>query len=117
MAIGLKDESIRQDIYEAMDEGRPPYAAYTKTIIGGVVVRYLDPIRVTQEERILVGVPGEAEEDDIVVKVWSRAEDVYLKKNNKAHFEAGRLIPYTQEQKEISTLFKRVRVYVIYFGY
>jgi hypothetical protein len=104
MSVGLKDESIRQEVFEAMQEDAPPYASYVKTILGGVVVRFLDPIRMMPEERILVGVPGEAEEDDIVIKVWSKAEDVYLRKNNKLHFEAGRLIPYTKEQKEVSTV-------------
>jgi hypothetical protein len=104
MATGLKDEAIRQEVFEAMQEDRPPYASYVKTIIGGVVVRFLDPIRMMPDERILVGIPGEAEEDEIVIKVWSRAEDVYLRKNNKLHFEAGRLIPYTKEQKLVTTV-------------
>ncbi len=104
MSVGLKDEAIRQEVFEAMQEDKPPFASYVKTIVGGVVVRYLDPIRMRPEERILVGIPGEADEDDIVIKVWSKAEDVYLKKNNKPHFEAGRLIPYTEEQKEINTV-------------
>ncbi len=104
MAIGLRDETIRKEVFEAMQEDAPPYAAYIKTIVGGVVVRYLDPIRMKPEERILVGIPGEADEDNIVIKVWSKAEDAYLKKMNKMHFEAGRLIPYTQAQREITTV-------------
>jgi len=104
MAVGLQDEKIRQAYLESMEEDKPPFASYVKTIVGSVVVRYLNPIRMIPEEKVLVGIPGEADEDDIVIKVWSAAEDVYLRKNNKMHFEAGRLIPYTKEQKEVTTV-------------
>jgi hypothetical protein len=90
---GLRDEQIRQEIYEAMQENKPPYAAYIKTTVGRVSVKYLDPIRLVPAEVVLKGDPSEVSPDDITFKVWTVAEDVYFQRNNKINLEEGYLVP------------------------
>jgi len=104
MTVGLMDQEIRKDVIDAMQSGKPAFATYKKTILGRVLVKFLDPIRMQPQESILKGDPlNPNDEEDWAIKVWSQAEDAYLKRYNKVHFENGSLIPYTAEdQDEVS---------------
>lgn len=97
---GLTDEKIRRDVFDSLQEGSPPFASYKKAIVGKVLVRVLDPIRMAPEEVILHGDPEIGEINDIVIKVWSPAEDRYLKRHNRAHLERGVLVPFTVGDEE-----------------
>jgi hypothetical protein len=100
--VGLMDSNIRQGIFDAMQANKPPFAAYKKTLLGQVVVRYLDPIRMRPEEVILKGDPNNpADEETCIIKVWSAAEDTYLRRNNKIHLEKGTLIPAAYKEEPI----------------
>jgi len=95
---GLLDNEIRQSTVDRMHSGTPPLAAYKKAILARVLVRYLDPIRMVPSETILRGNPDDPDEEETwVIKVWSPAEDNYLRRFNKSHFKDGTLIPYTPE--------------------
>ena len=104
MVTGLKDESIRQDIYEALQENKPPYKIYKKTIMARVLVRYLDPIRLIPAEVVLNGDPETGDVEDLVIKVWSAAEDIYLRRNNKIHLQDGTLIEFSGVEEDIPTV-------------
>ncbi len=100
MATGLQDEKIRQQVFLALQDGDPPFAVYKKTTLGKVLVRYLDPIRMLAEEVVLAGDPESGDLDNTTIKVWSSAEDAYLKRQNKSHFVDGVLIPFTEVEVE-----------------
>jgi len=102
MTTGLKDEAIRREVQEVMQEGKP-YATYKKTVLGRVLVRLLDPIRLIETEVVLSGDPNDNPESAIV-SVWSSSEDKYLQRNNKPHLESGMLIPCEPAEMEISNL-------------
>lgn len=102
MTVGLQDEKIRKEVQESMHEGKP-YATYKKTVLGRVVVRLLDPIRLIEIEEVLSGDPNDNPES-AVVNVWSSSEDKYLKRNNKPHLEDGTLIPCEPSDMEIDDL-------------
>jgi len=102
MTVGLQDEKIRREVQEALQEGKP-YATYKKTVLGRIVVRLLDPIRLIAIEEVLSGDP-EDNPDTAIVSVWSPSEDKYLKRNNKLHLESGMLIPCESSELEIATL-------------
>ena len=93
MDSGFRDGEIRQDVFKAMQEGKP-YARYIKTIIGSLAVNILDPVRILPTTVVLVGDPAKCDPESIVVDVWTPAEDRYLKAHNRDHFESGRLVPY-----------------------
>lgn len=101
---GLKDEEIRKQVYEAMQEDKPPYRVYKKTILARVLVRYLDPVRLIPAEVVLTGDPETGEIEDQIIKVWSVAEDVYLRRNNKKHLEDGVLIEFSGDDEGIETV-------------
>lgn len=94
---GLKDSELRREIFEMMQEDKP-YAMYIKTVMGQVLVRILDPMRILPAEVMLVGDPATAKLEDITVRVWTKAEDRYLRTNNKPHFEKGYLVPYSKPE-------------------
>jgi len=96
--MGLKDEAIKRDVFEVMQKGEP-FATYKKTTLGAILVKTLDPIRLIPEEVILKGDP-EKNEDGCFLTVWTAAEDKYIRKNNKAHFESGALVPHSAVDEE-----------------
>ena len=98
MPEGLIDNAIRKEVFLAMQEGLP-LASYKKTIFAQLRVKILDPIRLMEEEVILKGDP-ELNEESCQVKIWSSAEDKYLRRNNKFHFESGALVPFSAAQEE-----------------
>lgn len=102
MTVGLQDESIRREVHEVMQEGKP-YATYKKTVLGRVVVRLLDPIRLIEIEEVLSGDPND-NPDSAMVNVWSSSEDKYLRRNNKPHLEDGTLISCVPNEMEIDDL-------------
>jgi hypothetical protein len=103
--IGLMDSSIRQDVLEAMQANKPPFAAYKKTILGQVAIKYLDPIRMRVEETVLKGDPNKPEdEENCIFKVWSVAEDVYFKRHNRFHLNKGELVPWEFKELEAPTV-------------
>ena len=102
MTVGLQDEKIRKEVHTALQEGKP-HATYKKTVLGRVVIRLLEPIRLIPIEEVLSGDP-EDNPDSGMVSVWSPSEDKYLQRNNKLHLEAGILIPCEPGELEIDTL-------------
>lgn len=105
MSIGLQDEKIRQQVVDALQTGKPPFAIYKKAILGRVLVRYLDPIRMIPEETLLSGdSDGDGDLDKVTVKVWSQAEDAYFRRQNKKHLVDGVLIPITMDEAEDYTV-------------
>ena len=100
MAEGLRDQTIRKSVIDAMRTGTNPYATYKKTILGQVAVRYLDPIRMIPWEEILKGDPLNPDQEETwSFKVWSVEEDTYFQLNNKIHLRDGTVVPYTFEEK------------------
>jgi hypothetical protein len=100
MAIGLRDEEIRKEVIDAMRTGTDPYATYKKAILGRVLVKYLDPIRMTPEDAVLKGNPNDPDEEELwSFKIWSAEEDTYFKRENKTHLREGTIVPYRYEEK------------------
>lgn len=97
---GLRDEAIRKDVIDAMRTGTKPYATYKKTILGRVLVKYLDPIRMIPWDVVLKGNPQNPDEEEgWSFKIWSAEEDTYFQLNNKVHLRNGMLVPYSFEEK------------------
>ncbi len=98
MTQGLRDEEVRKDVFEAMQNNRP-FATYKKTILGRVMLKTLEPIRLIQEDIILSGDP-EKNDEKCFYKAWSQSEEKYLRRNNAWHFEKGTIIPYTKDEEQ-----------------
>jgi hypothetical protein len=99
MTVGI-EQGISKEVIDAMRTGTDPFATYKKTIIGRILVRYLDPIRRVPADVVLQGDPANPDEEESwSFKVWSAEEDVYLQRNNKEHLRNGMLVPYVFEEK------------------
>ena len=96
-------ESSDVKTFAAMQEGKP-YRTYKKTILGKVYLSLLDPFSGNPTGLLLSGDPRKNEESSIV-DVWSEREDLFLKRQNKLHFERGIIVSFTRPETE-----ERVRV-------
>jgi hypothetical protein len=87
------DSTLSRNELFAQMESDKPYAAYIKKILGKVVVTVWDNILEKPQEVILYGDPRRRE-DSCIVKVWSPKEKIFFERNNKVHFDKGRVLPY-----------------------
>jgi hypothetical protein len=77
--------------YSAMQTGLP-YKIYQKTTLGKVAVTILNPFSGEPEGVIIEGDPSlPQDQDKITINIWNAKEDVFFKRLNKAHFDAGNL--------------------------
>lgn len=87
------------DIYAAMQDGQP-IRRYKKTILGKVHVTILNPFNDEPQEVILTGNPDKKSDlPDMLVEIWSNKADIFFRRVNRSHFQAGRLV----EIKEVPT--------------
>lgn len=73
-----------------------PYKRYIKVTISRVSVKILDPISLRETEVILSGDP-QNKPDSAILNVWTPAEDVYLRRNNKNIFNEGLILEYNED--------------------
>jgi hypothetical protein len=86
-------------VVDAMVEGKP-LKRYKKTILGKVYVTALDPFSDEPEGVILQGNPNNPDElDTQVIEIWDERQDLFFRRINKRHFEAGRLMMITELPK------------------
>jgi hypothetical protein len=76
-------------IYSAMQAGEP-YSTYRKTVLGKVYVNYMSPFTQKPEAVLLEGEPKTDERAKI--DLWSLQEDLFFRRMNKKHFDAGEII-------------------------
>lgn len=79
------------DVFSAMQTG-VPLARFQKTIVGGVLVRVINPFTDMPESLILTG-----EGKSSYIEIWREKDLAFFKRFNEDHFKAGRL----KELKEI----------------
>lgn len=85
-------------VFSAMQTGAP-LCAYKKTIRGKVHVSFLDPFSDQPDYTLL---EGEENQDGSFIEIWTEKADMFFKKMNKKHFEAGRLVK--MESKVVETV-------------
>lgn len=88
------------NVYSLMQTEKP-YKAYIKRSLGKLHVNILNPFSGEQEGLILVGDPRK-EEPSTIVEVWSDKEDLFFKRSNRKHFEAGEIVEYAYKEPEMS---------------
>jgi hypothetical protein len=87
----IEFDSMNAATYAAMQTGFP-YKMYKKTILGKVAITVLNPFSGQPEGVILQGDPASPQDQEkITVNVWNAKEDVFFKRLNKTHFDAGNL--------------------------
>lgn len=80
------------DIYAAMQDGEP-LARYKKAIRGKVHVTVLNPFSDEPEEVVLRGNPDNPNDlPEMLVEIWNPKANMFFRKVNRSHFQAGRLI-------------------------
>jgi len=88
----MTEKVVDRRLVDAMKAGTP-LKRYKKTILGKVYVTALNPFSDEPEGIILQGNPANPDElDEQVVEIWDERQDLFFRKINKKHFEAGRLI-------------------------
>lgn len=81
-----------QSVYSMMQTGEP-IARYKKTILGKVHVVVLNEFSDEPEEIVLQGNPDKKSNlEEIIIETWTDKADVFFRRVNRAHFDAGRLI-------------------------
>ena len=91
-------------VYSAMQTGRP-LKTFTKTILGQVLVKYLNPFSEAQDELILKGQKGS---DGALIDVWSQREEVFFRAMNRKHLSEGTIIEF--ERPEVSRMSEEERM-------
>ena len=98
MSQGKTSEgNSRDDMYAIMDSG-VPYKSYIKTILGKVHVVAWDQFNNVSVGLLLSGDPRQKDENSII-DIWSKKEDVFFRRMNSKHLNQGVLIPYTRKQE------------------
>ena len=92
-------ENITMEVVSAM-AAEKPYKTYKKTILGKVAVKVFNPLTQRPEEILMQGDPAKNEQG-CFIDVWSKQENVYLKRMNSRHMREGILIPYDREKKPV----------------
>lgn len=88
-----------QEVFRAMQEG-VPLKRYKKTILGKVHVVLLNPFSDEPEGVIMQGDPIKASDFvEYTVEIWTPKADMFFKRMNKKHFDAGRLVEVTKVPK------------------
>jgi hypothetical protein len=92
----MQDTTFDPKVFSQIQSGKP-IATYKKTILGKVFVTVYDPYT-----RVPVGMllEGDKGSDTEYVDVWSEAEDLFFKRNNKKALDVGMVIKVTREDKE-----------------
>jgi hypothetical protein len=92
----MQDTTFDPKVFSQIQTGTP-IATYRKTILGKVFVTVYDPYT-----RVPVGMllEGERGTDTEMIDMWSEAEDLFFKRNNKKALDTGMIIKVTRETKE-----------------
>ncbi len=86
-------------VVDAMVEGKP-LKRYRKTILGKVYVTALDPFSNEPDGVILKGNPNNPDElDTQIIEIWDERQDLFFRRLNKRHFDAGRLVEIAEIPK------------------
>jgi hypothetical protein len=80
-----------------------PFKSYIKAILGKLQVMTLNPFSNEVESVLLFGNPKSSYKEDCIIDVWTEAEDKFLRKNNRYHFEMGQLIPYERTEFNVQS--------------
>jgi len=73
------------DVYSAMQTG-VPLARFQKTIVGGVLIRVINPFTDMPESLVLIGAGKES-----YIEIWREKDLAFFRRFNEDHFKAGRL--------------------------
>jgi len=94
---GKRQQEVRKEpdysVVKLMQEDNP-VAVYKKDIVGQVSVKYFDSLEGTFKERMLVGLPNDNKNENNFIELWSEAELIYFKRENKFHLENGYLVEF-----------------------
>jgi hypothetical protein len=82
-------DTYEREVFAAMTEEKP-LVSYLKTIVGKVHLTVLNPFSGKPEPVTLYGTPS-ANNPRAVVEVWSTKDDLFFKKMNREHLDAGTL--------------------------
>jgi len=96
-------EQINKDFYDVVSKARAtgkPVAQYIKAIVGRVGLSIIDPFTKMPTDIILSGTPGEVDDEDIVIVLWTEMENEYFRRVNKVLLQKGIIAPYTKELVE-----------------
>ena len=76
------------------------YKRYKKTILGKVHITALDPFSDRPTGILLKGNPNNAKDnEDTIIEIWDERQDIFFKRLNRKHFDAGRLIEIKKPQE------------------
>lgn len=92
----MQDNNFDPKVFAQIQTGTP-VATYKKTILGKVFVTVYDPFTRMPVGTLLEGEKGSETE---MIDVWSDAEDLFFKRNNKKALDTGMVIKVTREEKE-----------------
>lgn len=88
-----------QNLYSAMQTGKP-YKTYKKTVLGRVYVSAIDPFNGEPVAIMLYGDP-KRDDESCYIDVWNERDDLFFRKMNKVHFNAGYIIEVVRKEPEV----------------